>query len=73
MTCFSFAFKYLTSSTFLGKIGKYIKPCVGEGLCGTFARAYSYIKQSSTVIANHYSSVFLFHQVPITADWTEAT
>ena len=38
MTCFTFAFKYLTSCTFFGKIGKYIKPCVGEGLCGTFAR-----------------------------------
>ena len=39
MTCFTFAFKYLTSCTFLGKIGKYLKPCVGEGLCGTFANS----------------------------------
>ena len=38
LTCFAFAFKYLIISTFLGKIGKYIKPCVGEGLCGTFER-----------------------------------
>ena len=38
MTCFTFAFKYLTSCIFLGMTGKYIKPCVGEGLCGTFAR-----------------------------------
>ena len=41
MTCVTFAFKYLTSCTFLGKIGKYIKPCVGEGLCGTFVIQFS--------------------------------
>ena len=35
---FHICIKYLTISTFLGKIGKYMKPCVGEGLYGTFAR-----------------------------------